>query len=165
MRVLKISVSSKVTDSKSELWTFKNLKSAFRPFLGGPPQPSHPPENVLEISFWVWLKIEVWPYQRHWHIPRDRVSPSTRKFPGNFLLDGISLDPTSRRKFPGSFPPDVEKKNKLCFVDIKPCQPAKQPASKPASQQAGKPASNQQSWRPSGRLKGGVWAGDSPPRK
>ena len=88
---------------------FQKSEICFSTFSGGPPQPSHPPEYFLEISLWVWLKIEVWPYQRHWHIPRDRVSPSTRKCPGHFLLDGISLDPTSRRKFPGSVPPDVEK--------------------------------------------------------
>ena len=89
----------------SKIW---NL--LFDLFWGDPHNPPIHQKKILEISLRVWLKIEVWPYQRHWHIPRDRVSPSTRTFPGFFLLDGISLDPTSRRKFPGSFPPDVEKK-------------------------------------------------------
>ena len=38
-------------------------------------------------------------------------------------------------------------------------------ASKPASQPASQPANNQQSWRPPGRLQGGVWGGRQPPQE
>ena len=147
MTVWKISVSSKVTGSKVELWINKIDISHFRCIFLRHEQPWMPALYFLGIRSWHSAKIQFCrcPGQNiclNWGSP---CILETNFLGIHFRRSGL-LTSNAGNKFPGNpFLAEPEKSLNFFFDEILPCQPAKQPASQPAS----KPASQQASKRAS----------------
>ena len=156
MTVLKIRVSSKVTDSKPELWTFKIQSSDFWPNLGGG-------------TFWTGLlsadPVPIWEFSENFQIgtTQTRITPRPEAEDVCFWALGCSQIKNFLKIFNLGRPLArwYQIENFLKFFELVFKKEFKSPLA-PGSRQ---PRHQIATWRPSGRLKGEVWGGDSPPRK
>ena len=192
MTVLRIRLWSKVTGSKLDWCIFKTSNLLFVLFWSWPPRPSTLCRHFLEMSAQSRLKSKfgncIFPKWLIWRLCADiswkclhRVSTPRPRFCAHISWDFphriskkslnffLGLEVSQKASKPASkqaSKPASQQASKPAGQQAS--KPASQQASQPASQQASKPASqpaSKQSWRPVGRHKGGVWGGDSPPRK
>ena len=156
MRVLKIRESSKVTDSKSELWTFKIQSSDFGPNLGG-------------AKSWIGLlfadPFPIWEFSENFQIgtTQTRITPRPEAEDVCFWALGCSQIKNFLKIFNLGRPLArwYQIENFLNFFELVFKKEFKSPLA-PGSRQ---PRHQIATWRPSGRLKGGSGGGGSLPRK